>query len=130
MDVPRCCDSRRYPEETWLPPTADEFVSAEKHAYGYATRPPPYGGPAVSVPALAESLVRRGHEVTVFTTNSNFDRLLDVEPNRPHEIEGVQVWYFEKTEPLKIVPGITYLAKSMGVLYSRRMAAALQSVVP
>jgi glycosyltransferase involved in cell wall biosynthesis len=97
------------------------------HGYKPAWR---MGGPAVSVPALAESLVRRGHEVTVFTTNSNLDRLLDVETNRPHEIEGVQVWYFEKTEPLKIVPRITYLAKSMGVMYSRKMAGALQSIVP
>lgn len=97
------------------------------HAYKPAWR---YGGPAVSVPALAEALLRRGHEVTVFTTNSNLDQLLDVEANRPHEIDGVQVWYFEKTEPLKTIPSITYLAKSMGVLYSRKMVAALQSAVP
>lgn len=98
------------------------------HGYKPAWR---YGGPAVSVPALAEALVRRGHEVTVFTTNWNLDRVLDVEPNRPHELDGVQVWYFEKEEPLqRLFPRVSYLSKSMGTLYSPRMKAALDELVP
>jgi glycosyltransferase involved in cell wall biosynthesis len=98
------------------------------HGYKPAWR---YGGPVISVPALAEALTRRGHEVVVFTTNSNLDQTLDVEPNRPHEIDGVQVWYFEKEEPLqRLFPRIPYLAKSMGVLYSPKMREALRKVVP
>jgi glycosyltransferase involved in cell wall biosynthesis len=90
-----------------------------------------YGGPAVSVPALAEALTRRGHEVVVFATNSNFDQTLDVEPNCPHEVDGVQVWYFEKEEPLqRLFPRVAYLAKSMGVLYSPKMREAMRKVVP
>jgi glycosyltransferase involved in cell wall biosynthesis len=89
------------------------------------------GGPVISVPALAESLVRRGHEVIVFATNSNLDQVLDVEPNRPHDVDGVQVWYFEKEEPLqRWFPAVSYLAKSVGVLYSPRMASELARVVP
>ena len=98
------------------------------HGYKPAWR---YGGPMISVPALAEALTRRGHEVVVFATNSNLDQTLDVEPNRPHLVDGVQVWYFEKEEPLqRLFPRVAYLAKSMGVLYSPKMREALARVVP
>jgi glycosyltransferase involved in cell wall biosynthesis len=98
------------------------------HGYKPAWR---FGGPAVSVPALAEALTRRGHEVVVFTTNSNLDPTLEVEPNRPHDVDGVQVWYFEKEEPLqRLFPRVAYLAKSMGVLYSPKMREAMRKVVP
>jgi glycosyltransferase involved in cell wall biosynthesis len=98
------------------------------HGYKPAWR---YGGPMISVPALAEALTRRGHEVVVFATNSNLDQTLDVEPNRPHVVDGVQVWYFEKEEPLqRMFPRVAYLAKSMGVLYSPKMRDALRQVVP
>lgn len=98
------------------------------HGYKPAWR---YGGPIISVPALAEALARRGHEVVVFTTNSNLDQTLDLEPNRPHEVDGVQVWYFEKAEPLqRLFPRVAYLAKSMGVLYSPKMREAMSTVVP
>lgn len=89
------------------------------------------GGPVVSVPALAEALVRRGNQVTVFATNSNFDQVLDVEPNRPHDVNGVEVWYFEKEEPLRrIFPRVEYLTKSLGTLYSPKMARELSIKVP
>jgi glycosyltransferase involved in cell wall biosynthesis len=90
-----------------------------------------FGGPAVSVPALAEALTRKGHRVTVFTTNANLDEVLDVEPNRPHDVDGVEVWYFEKQEPLqRLLPGVSYFTKSMGLLYSPKMAVALKESVP
>jgi glycosyltransferase involved in cell wall biosynthesis len=89
------------------------------------------GGPSVSVPALAEALVKQGHQVTVFATNSNFDEILDVEPNRPHEVDGVEVWYFEKEEPLqKLFPRIAYLSRSLGTLYSPKMSRELARRVP
>ena len=80
---------------------------------------------------MAENLVRRGHEVTVFTSNSNLDEDLDVPTNCPIEVNGVEVWYFAKTEPLKrLFPNVEYLSKSLGYLYSREMGRALERVVP
>ena len=72
-----------------------------------------------------------GHEVTVFTTNSNLDEDLDVPTDRPIEVDGVQVWYFRKEEPIKRwLPFIPYLSRSMGFLYSPSMGEALDRVVP
>ena len=89
------------------------------------------GGPIVSVSALAEALTRRGHEVIVFTTNSNLDENLDVATNRPIDVNGVQVWYFERQEPLRrLFPNVQYLSKSVGFLYSSPMRRALERVVP
>lgn len=89
------------------------------------------GGPIISVSALAESLVRRGHEVIVHTTNSNLDDTLDVPTNRAIDVDGVEVWYFERQEPLKrIVPGASYFSRSLGMLYSPKMRDSLDRVVP
>lgn len=80
------------------------------------------GGPITSVAAVAEGLVARGHEVTVLTTNWNLDETLDVEPNRPHRVDGVEVWYFECEEPLrKWLPFVPYVAKANPFLYSPQM---------
>jgi glycosyltransferase involved in cell wall biosynthesis len=96
--------------------------------YKPATR---FGGPILSVAAVAEELVRRGHQVYVFTTNANLDETLDVAPNVPVDVEGVQVWYFERQEPLQsLFPLLPYLARSMGFLYSPKMARALEDFVP
>ena len=77
------------------------------------------GGPIHSVSALAESLTSIGHEVVVFTTNTNYNEVLDIEINVPHYINNVEVWYFNFHEPLKrVFPYIKYLSDSMGLLYS------------
>jgi glycosyltransferase involved in cell wall biosynthesis len=90
-----------------------------------------YGGPIIALASLAERLVQRGHEVIVFTTNANLDQMLDVAPNRPHDVDGVQVWYFERHEPLqKWFPNVPYLARSMGTLYSPLMARQLAQRAP
>lgn len=89
------------------------------------------GGPALSVAMLAESLVERGHEVVVFTTNTNFDRDLNVPTDRFVDVDGVRVRYFRREEPLKrFVPGIKYLSQSLGTLYAPEMAKALGETVP
>ncbi len=89
------------------------------------------GGPITSVSSMAETLVRRGHEVIVFTSNSNLDHDLDVPTNRPIDVEGVEVWYFERQEPLqRLFPRVHYLSKSIGFLYSPQMTEALEDVVP
>jgi glycosyltransferase involved in cell wall biosynthesis len=98
------------------------------HGYKPAWR---VGGPVVSVSSLAESLVSRGHEVTVFTTNSNLDRDLDVPTDRLVDVDGVQVRYFRREEPLKrYLPHVKYFSQSIGTLYAPEMAAALEEIVP
>jgi len=98
------------------------------HGYKPAYR---VGGPIVSVAATAEELVRRGHHVTVFTTNANLDEELDIPVDRPIDVAGVEVWYFRRREYLqRLVPFVPYLSKSMGYLYAPRMRAELDRLVP
>lgn len=98
------------------------------HGYKPAWR---IGGPVISVPALAEALVRRGHAVTVVTTNSNLDRVLDVPTDRFIDVDGVQVRYFQTEEPLKRwLPRWRYFSQSIGTLYAPAMPRALHEIVP
>jgi glycosyltransferase involved in cell wall biosynthesis len=53
-----------------------------------------YGGPVRCVHGLATSLVRRGHQVSVYTTNMDGAGNLDVPLDRPVVIDGVSVHYF------------------------------------
>ncbi len=85
------------------------------------------GGPIISVSAVAENLVRRGHEVVVFTSNSNLTEDLDVPLNEPVDVDGVQVWYFQRQEIIKkIFPYIPYLSQSSGFIYSPLMRRELE----
>ena len=98
------------------------------HGYKPAYR---IGGPIYSVSSLAEGLVKRGHKVVVFTTNSNQDQDLDVPVDRPVDVNGVEVWYFRRIAALKTaLPFIDYFAKSLGFLYAPRMARELEVAVP
>ena len=94
------------------------------HGYKPAYR---VGGPILSVAALSEKLVARGHRVVVFTTNANLDEDLDVPTNEAVMVDGVETWYFRRREPLKtLFPHISYLSKSLGYLYSPELRHALQ----
>lgn len=53
-----------------------------------------YGGPIYSVHGLCKSLVARGHDVHVFTTNVDGEFNSDVLINTVVDIDGVKVWYF------------------------------------
>ena len=98
------------------------------HGYKPAYR---VGGPIHTVSAAAERLVRKGHEVIVFTTNSNLDRDLAVPTNQPIDVEGVEVWYFKREEPIqKWLPFVPYLSKSIGFLYAPAMRKQLDRIVP
>lgn len=98
------------------------------HGYKPAYR---IGGPIHTVSAAAERLARKGHEVIVFTTNSNLDEDLDVPTDQPVDVAGVQVWYFKHKEPIQQwLPFIPYLSKSIGYLYAPAMRAQLDRVVP
>jgi glycosyltransferase involved in cell wall biosynthesis len=99
-------------------------VPAYKPAYRF-------GGPVVTTSALAEGLVKQGHHVTVLSTNSNLDEDLDVPLGCPIDVEGVEVHYFARTEPVRRwLPFVSYLSRSVGVLYSAPMREALQRLAP
>lgn len=98
------------------------------HGYKPAWR---IGGPVISVSSLAESLVRRGHDVTVFTTDSNLDQTLDVPTDRIVDVEGVKVRYFRRRPLIPTRgPRVAYLSKSVGFLYAPELKAALDECVP
>jgi glycosyltransferase involved in cell wall biosynthesis len=89
------------------------------------------GGPIASISAAAEALVRKGHQVTVVATTSNNDQDLDVPTGIPVDVDGVQVWYFPRQEPLrKFLPFVPYLSRSIGFMYSPQMRDALDRIVP
>jgi glycosyltransferase involved in cell wall biosynthesis len=93
------------------------------HGYKPAYR---IGGPITSVSAVAEGLVKKGHRVTVFTTNYNVGESLDVEVNKPVDVDGVETWYFEFEEPLqKYLPFVPYLSRANPYLYSTRLREEL-----
>ena len=60
---------------------------------------PRYGGPIVAAVGLTRELARRGHDVTVATTNVDGPGELDVPLNRPVPMDGVDVWYFPIQRP-------------------------------
>lgn len=62
--------------------------------YFPATR---YGGPIYAVHGLCRALVKRGHDVDVFTTNVDGDRDSDVPLNSAVPLDGVSVHYFPST---------------------------------
>ncbi|MEA2235585.1 MAG: hypothetical protein QOC81_309 [Thermoanaerobaculia bacterium] len=89
------------------------------------------GGPIVSVSAAAERLVRKGHDVTVVTTTANNDQDIDVPLGVPVDVDGVQVWYFRRQEPMqKLLPFVPYLSRSIGFMYAPKMRAALDRLMP
>src|SRR5271169_4056294 len=53
-----------------------------------------YGGPIRSVHALCASLVRRGHQVCVYTTNVDGGANSDVALGEPVDMDGVVIHYF------------------------------------
>jgi len=53
------------------------------------------GGPIHSVSSAAESLVRKGHDVIVFATNSNLDEDLDVATDQTHQGERCRGLVFQ-----------------------------------
>jgi glycosyltransferase involved in cell wall biosynthesis len=55
---------------------------------------PRYGGLSVMGPELARELVRQGHEVSIYTTNVDGPKHLNVVVDRPVISEGVKTHYF------------------------------------
>lgn len=55
-----------------------------------------YGGPVEALTNLAESIAALGHEVTVYTTNANGKKDLEVETGKEYNVENVKVIYFKR----------------------------------
>ena len=89
------------------------------------------GGPIISVSTLAERLVIKGHQVVVFTTNSNQTEILDIKTDCPHQINGVEVWYFRIKNlirfPFNLIP---YFSKTIGYLYTPELKKNLDKILP
>ncbi len=58
-----------------------------------------HGGPVKAVHELCKALVDKGHDITVFTTNADGRKTLDIPfyGDRPRIVEGVKVFYFPLT---------------------------------
>jgi glycosyltransferase involved in cell wall biosynthesis/SAM-dependent methyltransferase len=55
---------------------------------------PRYGGPSTSCPALCRALAERGHDVTIYTTDADGAKRMDVPLNQPVLMDGFRVHYF------------------------------------
>jgi glycosyltransferase involved in cell wall biosynthesis len=67
-----------------------------------------YGGTIESVARLCEGLANAGTEVKVFTTTANGNEELDVQMNKEHSVDGVDVIYFKRyfKDPVYISPAL------------------------
>ncbi len=59
-----------------------------------------HGGPIRSVHGLCKALAARGHQVTVFTTDTDTDGA--VPAGQAVALDGVEVWYFPVTAPRRL----------------------------
>ncbi|HUQ71314.1 MAG TPA: glycosyltransferase, partial [Planctomycetaceae bacterium] len=97
------------------------------HGYKPAYR---LGGPVWSISALAEGMVARGHNVTVFAPNGNVDQDLDVPTDREVCVDGVRVRYFRREELLqRYLPSVRYLSQSIGYMYTPDLLPVLRPML-
>lgn len=75
-----------------------------------------YGGPIVAVHGLCRALVRRGHDVHVFTTSVDGPGDLDVPLGVPVDVDGVSVRYFVSQHLRRL-----YWSPSLGVALKARL---------
>lgn len=62
-----------------------------------------YGGPTYSVHGLCKSLVKKGHDIYVYTTNIDGRGDLDVPVDEEVDLDGVKVYYFPVQFPRRLV---------------------------
>lgn len=76
-----------------------------------------YGGPSVACPALCRELARQGHQVAIYTTNVDGDRLAPVPLDQPVFDHGVEIRFFPGwTHPLEYK-----FSPSLGRVLARRI---------
>lgn len=76
-----------------------------------------FGGPVKTVHELCAALVKKGTDVTVFTTNIALDNRPDIEPGKLYKKDGVKVTYYRAEFP-------------KSYCYSRQLTAALKRHIP
>ena len=76
-----------------------------------------YGGPIYSVHGLCSALVRRGHRVSVITTNVDGPGISAVPVGEPVLVDGVQIRYFPSPALRRL-----YWSPSMGAALNSRTA--------
>ena len=81
-----------------------------------------YGGPIYAVHGLCRALVRRGHDVDVFTTNVDGERDSDVPIGVPVSLDGVHVHYFA-TESIARLGRRMYVSRAMRTALAERLSA-------
>jgi len=90
-----------------------------------------FGGPVASITATAEHLVKKGHQVFVFSTNFNLQEDLDVPTDCPIERNGVIVWYFKRRNLIsdfqRFLPSFT---RSVGFLFTPAMKKMIPKIIP
>ena len=80
-----------------------------------------YGGPIYAVHGLCRALVRRGHDVDVFTTNVDGERDSDVPLDVPVSLDGVQVHYFA-TNSFARLGRRMYVSRAMRTALAERLS--------
>jgi len=68
-----------------------------------------FGGPLVSTYEMSRELVKRGHDVTVYTTNAFNPTSNFIPPSKPYILNGIKVYYFRnfiRTNRLFISPSL------------------------
>ncbi len=86
------------------------------------------GGPIYSVSALAEGLVRRGHEVTVLAPDIDLFEKMDVPVDCTLEIEGVRVRFFKTKPTLLQRTRLPYFSRAGVYAHGPEVAEWLQRV--
>lgn len=77
-----------------------------------------YGGPVNSISILCEAFAKKGHDVTVFTTNANGTTALPVTLDQPLSVDGVNAVYFERYH---ILPDHYFFAPAMAPALSAQI---------
>jgi len=77
-----------------------------------------FGGPVKAVYELSKELVKKGHDVTVYTTDlCDRTRRLDVKSNGPVQVDGIRTYYFRN------------ISKALAYDYKLFLSPSLLSVI-
>jgi glycosyltransferase involved in cell wall biosynthesis len=86
-----------------------------------------YGGPARSVFEIARRQAKRGHNVTVFTTNLHLEGKVDA--NKPQLVEGITLYYFDYSRLLRRLGAHFIVSPKMKTIAEKTIQARLFDVV-
>lgn len=100
--------------------------------FNTSTYKPAYkeGGPIHSVSSLAEELVKRGHHVTVMAPNLDLGEKMDIDTEKLHCINGVDVKFFDTSPSLMQRSRLPYLSKARTYRIDKSFIPWLESIGP